>query len=56
MGRGLTRSPLQCFAFAPHPMFTGKLDWNRVMVMDAYPWHSICSQLFEGATPVEGAT
>ncbi len=45
--RGLRRQSNQCFAFAPHPIFVGKLDWDRVMLMDAFPWHSICSQLLD---------
>jgi hypothetical protein len=54
--RGLRRSPQECFAFVPHPMFSGKIDWSRAVVMDAYPWHSICSQLLEGGESNENAT
>jgi len=45
--RGTARGPGQCYAFAPHPSFTGKLDWSRVMPMDAVVWHSICAQTLE---------
>ncbi len=46
--RGLERLPTQFFAFAPHPSFTGKISWDKVMSMDAPVWHSICSQLLDG--------
>lgn len=42
--RGINRGPGQFYAFAPHPVFTGKIDWGRVMPMDAIIWHSICAQ------------
>lgn len=42
--RGLKRGSSQFFAFAPHPVFTGKIDWSRVMPLDAKVWHSICAQ------------
>lgn len=48
--RGVRRNPNQCFAFAPHPSFVGKLDWERVVLMDAPVWHSICSQLLDGSS------
>jgi len=54
--RGLQRQSHQCFAFAPHPSLIGKVDWGRAVVMDAYPWHSICSQLLDGVERVNDAT
>ena len=45
--RGITRTQNQFFAFAPHPAFTGKIDWGRVMPMDAEIWHSICAQTLD---------
>ncbi|EOA03836.1 hypothetical protein HFRIS_015801 [Herbaspirillum frisingense GSF30] len=42
--KGLERSPLQFFGFAPHPALAGKIDWSRVMPLDAVVWHSICAQ------------
>lgn len=45
--RGVSRAPAQFFAFAPHPAFTGKIDWSRVMSMDAEIWHSICAQVLD---------
>jgi hypothetical protein len=47
--RGLARGPGQFFAFAPHPSFTGKIDWSRVVPLDAVVWHSICAQTLEPA-------
>ena len=48
--RGITRTQNQFFAFAPHPAFTGKIDWDRVMPMDAEIWHSICAQTLDTST------
>jgi hypothetical protein len=47
--RGLTRGPGQFFAFTPHPSFGGKIDWSRVVPLDATIWHSICAQALEPA-------
>jgi hypothetical protein len=47
ISRGLKRGPAQCFALTPHPVWTGRIDFERAMVMDAYPWHSICSQALD---------
>jgi hypothetical protein len=47
LDKGLTRAQDQFFAFAPHPAFTGKIDWSRVMPMDAAIWHSICAQTLD---------
>jgi len=44
--RGLVPGPGQCFGFAPHPVFTGKINVSTAMVMDIPVWQSICSQLF----------
>ena len=46
--RGLNRRPNQFFAFAPHPLFVGKIVWDSVMPMDARVWHSICAQFLDG--------
>jgi hypothetical protein len=54
--RGLNRQPQQCFAFVPHPVISGKIEWSRVMLMDAFPWHSICSQLLDVFRKDEHAT
>jgi hypothetical protein len=47
--RGISRELGQFFAFAPHPVFLGKIDWSRVMPLDASIWHSICAQVLEPA-------
>ena len=44
--RGLVPGPGKCFGFAPHPVFTGKINVSTAMVMDIPVWQSICSQLF----------
>lgn len=42
--RGVTRAAGQFFGFAPHPAFAGKIDWARVIALDAVVWNSICAQ------------
>ena len=51
LARGLSRGPNECFAFAPHPVFVGKVDFGLAMVMGAFSWHSVCSQLLDTAPP-----
>lgn len=34
----------QFYGFAPHPIFTGAIDWSKVMPLDAVVWNSICAQ------------
>jgi len=46
--RGLSRLSNQFFALAPHPSFTGKIAWDKVMPMDGNVWHSICAQILDG--------
>ena len=46
--RGLRRGEGQFYAFAPHPALVGKIDWKRVMSMDARVWHSIYAQILDG--------
>jgi len=42
------RKPNQVYGLAPHPNFVGEvsLQKSRVMVMDAYIWHSVSFQSF----------
>lgn len=47
--RGVERGAGQFYGFAPHPTFTGKIDWSRVMPLDAVVWNSICAQSLGGA-------
>jgi hypothetical protein len=50
--RGLVPGPGQCYGFAPHPAFTGKIDVSTAMVMDILVWQSISAQIF-APKPVE---
>jgi hypothetical protein len=50
--KGLSRDQGQFFGFAPHPALAGKIDWSRVMPLDAVVWNSICAQTL-GVTPKE---
>ncbi|MGA2853299.1 MAG: hypothetical protein ABSE90_04140 [Verrucomicrobiota bacterium] len=34
----------QCYAFAPHPILTGRIDIDRAMLMDIGVWQHICAQ------------
>jgi hypothetical protein len=42
--KGVSRAPNQFFGFVPHPAFVGKIDWSRVMPLEARVWNSICAQ------------
>jgi hypothetical protein len=42
--RGIVPGPGQCYGFAPHPMFAGKIEIDQAMVMDIGVWQSICAQ------------
>ncbi len=44
--RGIIPQAGQCYAFAPHPMLTGRIDIEQVMLMDIGAWQSICAQHF----------
>ena len=45
--RGIIPPSGQCYALAPHPILSGRIDINRgVMLMDINVWQSICSQTF----------
>jgi hypothetical protein len=48
--RGLIPAAGQCYAFAPHPALTGRIDINRVMLMNIGVWQHICAQLFHPAS------
>lgn len=47
----ISRAPNQFFGFTPHPSVTGRIDWSRVMPLDAVVWKSICAQTL-GVTPI----
>lgn len=54
--RGVARATGQFFGFAPHPAFTGKIDWATVVPLDAAVWNSICAQsLGSRAAPIAPA-
>jgi hypothetical protein len=36
----------QCYGFAPHPTFIGKIDLQTAIILDIIVWQSICAQLF----------
>ncbi|MGO2111769.1 MAG: T6SS immunity protein Tdi1 domain-containing protein [Pseudoclavibacter sp.] len=42
--RGIVPAEGECYAFAPHPVLTGTINWDHVMTMSAVVWHSICAQ------------
>lgn len=42
--KGIARERGQFFGFAPHPALAGKIDWARVVPLDAIVWNSICVQ------------
>lgn len=45
------RKPNEVYGLAPHPKFVGEvsLQKSRVMIMDAYVWHSVSFQSFHRA-------
>jgi hypothetical protein len=45
--RGIPRGSQQFYGFAPHPSLVGRIDWARVMPLDAIVWHSICAQILD---------
>jgi hypothetical protein len=45
--RGIIRGSQQFYGFAPHPSLVGRIDWARVMPLDAIVWHSICAQILD---------
>jgi hypothetical protein len=47
--RGIIPSAGQCYAFAPHPAFLGRIDIERVILMDIGVWQHICAQRFISA-------
>jgi hypothetical protein len=44
--RGMIPSAGECYAFAPHPALTGRIDIERAMLMDIGVWQHICAQHF----------
>jgi hypothetical protein len=51
--RGMIPRAGQCYAFVPHPILLGRIDIERVMLMDVGVWQHICAQMFaSGASKV----
>ena len=44
--RGIIPQRGQCYAFAPHPAFLGRIDVERAMLMDIRVWQHSCAQHF----------
>ncbi len=42
--RGLIPQLGQCYALAPHPVWTGKIDVSQAMVMEIGLWQHICAE------------
>jgi hypothetical protein len=42
--RKIVPAESQCYGFAPHPMLSGRIDINDVLIMPIGAWQSICSQ------------
>ena len=36
--------PDECYGFAPHPRFTGKIERDQVVILTVNAWQSICAQ------------
>ena len=51
--RNIIPPPGQCYAFAPHPSFTGRIDPARVMLMDIGVWQHICLQTLGAQRPAK---
>ncbi|MEP6671002.1 MAG: hypothetical protein ABJF10_17715 [Chthoniobacter sp.] len=49
--RGLIPGAGECYGFAPHPIFTGRIDIGLARVMSIRVWQSIAAQSFSQAAP-----
>jgi hypothetical protein len=49
--RGIIPQRGQCYALVPHPMWLGRIDIERVMLMDIGAWQHICAQHFISQPP-----
>lgn len=43
----------ECYAIAPHPIFSGKIEVENILVMSLPVWQSICAQTFSPSTEAE---
>jgi hypothetical protein len=48
--RGMIPQANQCYGFAPHPALLGRIDIQRVMLMNINVWQYICAQTFLNST------
>jgi hypothetical protein len=44
--RGLIPGPGECYAFAPHPVFTGRIELSHAHVTSIPVWQSIAAQSY----------
>jgi len=44
--RNIIPSSGECYGFAPHPVFSGKIDLEHVVVLKIAVWQAICAQTF----------
>ena len=44
--RGIVPGAGQCYAFAPHPALSGRIDISHAVIMDIGVWQHICAQHF----------
>jgi hypothetical protein len=49
--RGIVPPAGQCYAFAPHPVWTGKIELEHAMLMPIGAWQSICAQTLNRERP-----
>jgi hypothetical protein len=49
--RGRVPAAGQCYGFAPHPVWTGRIDLDHAMLMPIGAWQSICSQTLNRQRP-----
>ena len=48
--RGVIPGAGQCYAFAPHPALIGRIEVERVMIMDIRIWQHICAEHFQSVS------
>jgi|SRR6185369_10371755 len=49
--RGMIPNQGQCYAFAPHPVWSGRIDVEHVLAMDIGVWQHICAETFNQQKP-----
>lgn len=49
--RGIVPAAGQCYGFAPHPVWTGKLELDHAMLLPIGVWQSICAQTLNRERP-----